>query len=125
MRNLALAGAALVLYYGFVSSTGTGIPCLFRYFTHLQCAGCGATRMLIALGHGRLGEAYAAHPVLLAASPFLLWIVGRLALSYARGGSLALRRWEKAGLWALTAILVLFFVWRNLPALRLGWPLPL
>ena len=36
----------LFLYYLFVRFTGIKLPCVFYELTHLQCPGCGITRML-------------------------------------------------------------------------------
>ena len=52
IENVFLICLMLGIYTVFVSNTGTGFPCLFRYFTHLQCPGCGVTHMLLELLHG-------------------------------------------------------------------------
>ena len=61
------------------------VLCPFRLVTHLPCPGCGMTRALLALCHGDLRTALAAHPL----SPFLaialgLWWVNNLLLSSGR-----------------------------------------
>ncbi len=58
IENVFLICLMLGIYTVFVSNTGTGFPCLFRYFTHLQCPGCGVTHMLLELLHGNFREAY-------------------------------------------------------------------
>lgn len=37
--------------------------CAFHRITGLPCAGCGMTRSFIAMGHGRVREAFAWHPM--------------------------------------------------------------
>lgn len=37
--------------------------CAFHRITGLPCAGCGMTRSFIAMGHGRIREAFAWHPM--------------------------------------------------------------
>ena len=102
-------------YIIFVSSTGTGFPCLFRYFTHLQCPGCGVTHMLVELLHGNFRRAYDAQPVLLLWGSFLLWLIMRSTYAYVTDKNLQLRLWEKAGTYIFLVILLGFSVYRNLP----------
>ena len=115
MRNAAAVLALLAGYYLILKSTGTGIPCPFRFFFHIECRGCGIRRMLLAASEGNVRGAFHAHPVLFCFSPFLLWIIGKNAAAYLRGGTMRLRRWEKAGLLILLISLMIFFVVRNLP----------
>ena len=49
--------AGVAVYLLVYSVVGKGIPCLFRAVTGLQCPGCGMTRALSALAHGKLAEA--------------------------------------------------------------------
>ena len=88
---------------------------LFRYFTHLQCPGCGVTHMLLELLHGNFREAYNSHPVLFLWGPFLLWLVLKSLYAYITDKDLRLRTWEKAGMYIFLVVLFVFFVYRNLP----------
>lgn len=61
--------------------------CAFRDLFHLACPTCGFTRALVALAHGRLGNALAWHPlaplvVIELAIGWLVW--GRVVMSGAR-----------------------------------------
>ena len=58
-------------------------PCVFRNATGLPCAGCGMTRGLTAMGHGRFREAWLFHPL----SPFAY----ALAWGYVAAVLLAIR----------------------------------
>ena len=115
IENVFLICLMLGIYTVFVSNTGTGFPCLFRYFTHLQCPGCGVTHMLLELLHGNFREAYNAHPVLLLWGPFLLWLVLKSLYAYITDKDLRLRTWEKVGMYIFLVVLFVFFVYRNLP----------
>ncbi|MGN0372670.1 MAG: DUF2752 domain-containing protein [Enterocloster sp.] len=42
-----------------------GFPCLFQLFTGLYCPGCGGTRALRALLHGKLILSFQYHPLVL------------------------------------------------------------
>ena len=70
MALVALAGA-LTLYL-FPPEENTFYPqCPIFRLTHLYCPGCGATRALAALLHGRLTEALHYNALLVLLLPFL------------------------------------------------------
>ena len=58
-------------------------PCLFRNVTGLPCPGCGMTRGFVALGHGRVGEAWRANalapPLFAGLCAYLLYALVRAA----------------------------------------------
>ena len=116
-RGLKVLAVLVLLagYYLFLRYTGTGIPCLFRYFFHMECPGCGISRMILAISTGEFREAFLSHPVLFCWSPFLLWNIKKNTAAYLYGKPVFLRKWEKAGTVLLLISLLLFFVWRNLP----------
>ncbi len=118
--NVLAALLVLFGYYMFVKETGMGIPCPFRYFFHIECPGCGISRMILALSEGDLKGAFSAHPVLLIWSPFLVYITGKCISAYLYDRAAELRRWERYALYLLLACLIIFFVVRNLPSFA-GW----
>jgi len=62
---IVIAGAAVL--FAFDPSTSAFYPrCVFRALTGLDCPGCGATRALHALLHGRVAEAWRYNPMFLA-----------------------------------------------------------
>ena len=81
MRNSKKAAGALILifigviYAGFVSVTGYGVPCIFKLVTGFDCPGCGITRMLVSLLQGDIYAAYQYNPVLFCLSPYILFRV--------------------------------------------------
>lgn len=54
--------------------------CLFHNLTGLPCPGCGMTRGFVAMGHGRIAEAWTANPfspfVFVAACVYVVWFLG-------------------------------------------------
>ncbi len=62
MRRTAAAAALLaagaLLYFADPASTPLYPPCLIRTYTGWRCPGCGATRAMHALLHGRVREAW-------------------------------------------------------------------
>ena len=75
-RRLLLLVPASVLAASTLLPTGWESPvplCLVKWLTGLDCPGCGMTRAFLLLGHGRLGDAVAAHP---ASSPAYVIVAG-------------------------------------------------
>jgi hypothetical protein len=115
----ACAGASLAVY-AFDPSRHTGYPpCLIHQATGLYCAGCGATRALYALLHGRVLTALHDNALFVAALPLLLYAAATVALRVWRDNDwphveIRPRRWawQATGLFALMAA---FMVLRNLP----------
>lgn len=70
LANL-LSGAALLYRYPPEANTFYPQCPVFRW-THLYCPGCGATRALAALVHGRLIDAFHYNALLTVMLPFLL-----------------------------------------------------
>jgi len=111
---VAAAGAAFVYFFN-PSSHGFYPICQFHRITGLNCPGCGMTRSLYALLHGRFAVA-AQDNVLL---------VGGIFLTTARGGWFALRKisgrpngefFPTYYLWPILAVMLVFTILRNLPA---------
>jgi hypothetical protein len=77
--NLAvLAGiSAAALLYRFPPEKYSFYPvCPIYRYLHLYCPGCGSTRALAALLHGRVGEAMHYNPLFVALVPLLLAFAG-------------------------------------------------
>jgi hypothetical protein len=118
---LALAGAAMaVTYVAMVDPNEQGhFPtCPFLAVTGYYCPGCGSLRMLHAAAHGHLGEAAGRNPLAFAVLPLLGYVWTRWAVASARGrpvGSIPVRPWM---IWAFIALVLVFWLVRNLPAGR-------
>lgn len=72
---VAVAAGAWVLYTFPPVTAGFYPQCAFRQLTGLDCPGCGSTRALHALLHGRVGEAFLFNPFL-----FAVMLLGAIAL---------------------------------------------
>src|ERR1700748_2436065 len=67
----ACAGASLFLFAVDPSQHAVYPQCLLYNLTGIYCAGCGATRALYALLHGRVIEALHDHALFVAGLPLL------------------------------------------------------
>ena len=89
--------------------------CPFLALTGCYCPGCGSLRMVHALSHGHVGEAFGRNALAFVTLPFLayLWVQWAIAARHGRPMRATLLR-----PWAITVFAVvsmLFWVLRNLP----------
>ena len=96
--------------------------CLLYQATGIYCAGCGATRALHALLHGRVIEALHDNALFVTALPVLLYLVGTHVLTAWSGNAwpkiiIEERSLIRRGIYLFVLMLV-FMALRNLP----GWP---
>jgi hypothetical protein len=89
--------------------------CPFRALTGYYCPGCGSLRMIHAMAHGHIGDAFGRNPLAFTFLPVLgcLWV--RWAVSAVRGrpvSSVLFRPWLGAG---FVALVLVFWLVRNLP----------
>lgn len=114
----ALAALVALAIVGFVAyrfdPAGGEFPyprCSFKLLTGWDCPGCGSTRALHALLHGRVADAWAANPAIFVAVPLI-------ALCFAAESPRCprLRRvlFSPAAAWALIAAALLWTLCRNL-----------
>ncbi|ABA87631.2 hypothetical protein Pcar_0371 [Syntrophotalea carbinolica DSM 2380] len=91
-------------------------PCPFRSLTGWYCPGCGSTRALHHLLHGRIGAAFGYNALMVVSVPFLL-VRGVAGLIPGR----ALRGFDEkalkpAAIIGICVLVVVYGVLRNLPA---------
>ena len=60
--------------YLLVADEGALLKCPIRYFTGIQCPGCGAQRSVRALFSGDIVAAFQLNPLIYVAPIFMLWI---------------------------------------------------
>lgn len=89
--------------------------CPFLALTGCYCPGCGSLRMVHALTHGHVGEAFGRNALAFVTLPFLayLWVQWAIAARHGRPMRATLLR-----PWAITVFAVVsmvFWVLRNLP----------
>lgn len=114
---VALAAVMLAtVLQRFPPETSSFYPrCPIFYWLHVACPGCGGTRALAALLHGRLNEAIHWNAMVVMLLPFVAIF---FAMSYWRAVHEVAFRWPSIPNRLLTAVLVvtgLFTMIRNLP----------
>jgi uncharacterized membrane protein HdeD (DUF308 family) len=110
---VALAGACVL--FVFDPTVAPFYPrCLFHSLTGLQCPGCGTTRALHHLLHGRVREAFQLNAMLFVLGPFLM-IGGaaelRSAIHHAPRPGWLLHPWVG---WAAASLVIGWWIVRNL-----------
>ncbi len=111
----------VVLYARDPADGGIYPPCPFRTITGLDCPGCGTGRALHRVLHGRFDEAFGLNPFAMVVLPVLL--VTFLAVVWTRLGGRPLPRVELPWWtgWSITALVLAFWVARNLPWAPVAW----
>ena len=89
-------------------------PCPFLELTGLCCPGCGGTRALRALLHGRIGESLRLHPAVVPAALLYLGYMASQTLWRIRGGKGKLMIWNDLYLYALLAVILLQWIVKNI-----------
>ncbi len=74
---LSVAALFIMVFFFFVNPAHCvwAPKCVFKLITGLQCPGCGASRAIYALLHGRLWEAISYNYFLLLALPYLIAVM--------------------------------------------------
>ena len=102
----AASAALTVLLYLFpVEKYRFWPPCVFHELTGLYCPGCGNTRALSALLHGHLGESLRNNLLLIPTIAALVLVAARPKIGCSRFFALV-----------AAAVVILFFILRNIPA---------
>ncbi len=122
-------GAASLFVYAVDPSQHAVYPqCLLYNMTGIYCAGCGATRALHALLHGRVLTALHDNALFVAALPLLLYVLaGYLADAWHANAWPAIHVQPRRVIWGgagVFAVLVVFMVLRNLPGAPFEWLRP-
>ena len=112
----ASAAAAMVLFAFNPMQVGWYPRCVLFLATGIYCPGCGALRAGHALLHGHFLEALDYNPVLVAALPFLAYVLTGRAVEAVSGRRLLPRPELPArAIYGIFALMVVFTVLRNLP----------
>jgi hypothetical protein len=120
--TLLLAGAAAAVVATVDPNQPGHYPtCPFLLLTGHWCPGCGSLRAVHALAHGDLGEALARNPLAVALLPLAVVLWGLWVRRRLTGRP---RTWAAPGwaIWALLAVVLVFWVLRNLSGF--GWLAP-
>ncbi|TNY34893.1 DUF2752 domain-containing protein [Thermomonospora catenispora] len=89
--------------------------CPLLWATGLYCPGCGALRMVHELAHGRLDAALGLNPLLFALLPVFGYLYARWVVLSVQGRPMSSRLLRPAAVYTLLALVIVFWVVRNLP----------
>ena len=110
LASAALVAGATVIFLFDPSAYSFYPRCVFHAVTGLDCPGCGSTRAMHALLHGRVGEAFRYNPMLFAA----FGVFGFAVPSLARGERPPFLDKPWFG-WSVAIVMVVWWIVRNLP----------
>ena len=113
-----------VLYLFDPSGSGLYPLCPFRVMTGLYCPGCGTTRAMSRLLHGRLGDAFALNALAVLMTPLVIYAFASSLLLVTSGKPLPRLAISGAWLWALAGTVVAFGILRNIPVYPLTLLVP-
>ncbi|MCO5999643.1 DUF2752 domain-containing protein [Actinoallomurus rhizosphaericola] len=111
----AVLGAACYVSAVDPNHPGHYPTCPFLALTGYYCPGCGSLRMIHAIGHGHLAEAFGRNPLAFATLPFLAYLWVRWVWAARKGRPVRSRILQPAVIVGFTAVILLFWVVRNLP----------
>lgn len=115
IKGYAVLLTVLILYALEVRFVGLKIPCVFNLITGLKCAGCGTTRMFMALMNFDFNGAFNANPFILCTSPLILYFLGKTAFINCGIIKGRINRVENIILYVYIALLVVYSIVRNIP----------
>ncbi|MGW3344236.1 DUF2752 domain-containing protein [Nonomuraea rubra] len=112
--------AATGTVFAFVGAVDPNEPghyptCPFLWITGLYCPGCGTLRTIHALAHLDPVAALGLNPLAVAMIPFLVFWWGRWVVRAWQGRPRRTTLAHPAWLWAFLAIVMVYWVVRNLP----------
>ena len=126
VRFWALPGSMLALAVAataYVAEVDPGEPghyptCPFLAITGYYCPGCGSLRMIHALTHGHVAEAFGRNPLAFVTLPFVTYLWGHWTVSALRGRPVRSRILHPAVIIVFAVVSLVYWVVRNLPAGR-------
>lgn len=110
----------LILYYFLSEITGIGFlhfhfPCLFHALTGYYCPGCGGTRAVYALLHGKIFQSFLYHPLVLCIAVPGSWFMVSQSIERLSHGKYKIGMHFRDGyLWAALVLITVNFVIKNL-----------
>lgn len=112
---LLFSGILLAFYFFDPANFSFFSSCYFKKFTGLDCPGCGGQRALYDLLHFRFAEAID-HNILMAAGSPVIAFVALNAFFFEKK-----QFFTPKFLWGICAIIVTFWIVRNLPYEAFEW----
>ena len=125
---LAVLGIVGVLVLANASPAGNPwFPkCIFHELTGLHCPGCGITRALHAMLHGRFGEAFGQNPLVVLCLPFIAYgvVIEGAAWLWGERYRGPRVRWPRWAYWPLMVTVFGYWILRNVPVWPFTWLAP-
>ncbi len=124
---LVVGGLTVLIYY--VVPGGDGLaralpPCIFHEVTGLHCPGCGMTRAVHDLLHGRVGDALVHNPLVVPLLPLIVFYVAWSALHWAALVGKAPPSMRLRWGWIFVGVIAVYWLLRNLPWWPFTWLAP-
>ena len=114
--GLGLLAFALTLVSEYPPTDESFYPkCTLHRTTGLHCPGCGLTRSVFSLIHGRVAQAFAYNPFMALFSPFLLVMAVRAVWFWVWGVKDARSLMPRRAGWPIMIALAVFWILRNVP----------
>ncbi|NUR84187.1 MAG: DUF2752 domain-containing protein [Nonomuraea sp.] len=115
--GVAAVTGAVVTVVGTIDPNQPGHypTCPFLWITGLYCPGCGTLRTIHALAHFDVVGALSMNSLMVACVPFLVFWWARWMVAAIRGKPRSNKLAHPAYLWAFLAIVLAYWVVRNLP----------
>ena len=114
VATLAMGAGAAVLYFCNPTEYGFYPRCMLYVTTGFYCPGCGATRALYQLAHGRLFAALRCNVLLVAVLPFAVVFAWRWARCRASGKPMPQISLSGRAVTVLVVVMMIFTVLRNI-----------
>ena len=122
---LIITGVALVVFYFINPEKSVLLPkCPFYVWTGMYCAGCGSQRAIHSFLHLRILEGLHYNFLVLPAGIFIVYHLLRPFVKKIFGIKLPDFLYHTKTPWILLAIIVLFWICRNIPVIPFKWLAP-
>lgn len=91
------------------------VPCIFYSLSGLYCPGCGGTRAVSALLHGRILTSFVCHPLVSYTAILGVWFLISQSIERISGHRIKIgMKYRDIYIWAALGIVVVNFIVRNL-----------
>lgn len=108
-----ILGIACFVYLLVYHFTGIGVPCVLNHYTGFKCPVCGLMHMLTSILMLDLAEAFSYNRMLFIMLPVIAAIFAYNILFYIIKGTVRFPKAEKALIIFLSAVLIIWGVYRN------------
>lgn len=116
----ALAGLAYAYILTAQSIPRLFLPCGMKVYFHLYCPGCGGTRAVEHLMHFQFVQSFLSNPLVLIMAAMAAYYWGKALYMLIKNKGDAHYRINTAPIWAFLAVMIIFFVIRNILLVRFG-----